>query len=639
MSSPPSGSAADFSGDSGDEYEENVRKQRAENAALLRSLDLDAGGSSIVDPAGARNRRLDAAAEERKKKRAAASRAKAAEDRKRRKVNEAAAGPQRTSARLAGRTPAGMEEDAKRAEQEREEAAQRREEAKAMLYKDHNLQGLVAGGANGGEESREKAEQLEAALRVIAANKERAPRSGLGDAEAKTHGDKATKELSSMLDKMELLAVKKVTPKRIYTAAFHPTTAKTLVFTGDKEGHLSVWEPLAARQRDGDEADDGDDDDRGITGDDGVSWNLRVPQDSSPISCLKIPPLDHSTVFYSSYNSTLRKVDLEKGVSERVFAFASEDDDTDGALLSVFDFQRGAEDGRVVWCGDHRGGVVRVDTREKPGWATGWKRWQLCEKKIGGLSLNPVIPSALAVASLDQSIRLFDIRRLSSGIKPIRDVPANYKAVDVDLLAEVQSTVDEGGAQLGHKQSRQASTSVDFAPDGRHLAAVSYDDVVKVWDLERAWLRADEEVSDTPARGAKRKSAPPPKKEANGRKGGLMQYFKKEEQGADEALTAVPSDILSNPLVIPHNNQTGKWLTLLRARWSQNPDLAPHWTIGSMTRSAEIYSADGRLLRSLYDEEHVSAVPAVTALHPSKGATLVTGNASGKSTFWGLREE
>lgn len=392
---PNMSATPDFSGDSGDEYEENVRKQRAENAALLRSLDLQSGGSSIVDPTGARNKKLDAAAQERQKKRAAASRAKAAEERKRRKVDEVAAGPQRTSARLAGRTPAGMEEDNKRAEEERQEAIQKREEAKALLHMDHDFRGLLTGGGSAQEEeSREKAEQLEAALRVIAANKgseeAKKARSGLGDAEETETSKKsgqATKELTSMLNKMELLAVKKVTPKRIYTAAFHPTTAKTLVLTGDKEGHLSVWEPLAPRPATGgDEGDDengaADEGDRGITGDDGISFNLRVPQDSSPISCVKVPPLDHSTVYYSSYNSTLRKVDLEKGVSERIFAFSGEDDDGDGALLSVFDFQRGAEDGRVVWCGDHRGGVVRIDTREKPGWKAGWNRWQLCEKKV-----------------------------------------------------------------------------------------------------------------------------------------------------------------------------------------------------------------------------------------------------------------
>lgn len=402
MSASPS-----FSADSGDEYEETVRKQRAENAALLAELNLQTGGSSIVDPSAAKDRRRDAAAEERKRKRAADSRQKAAVERKRRKEIEQTAGPQRTSARLAGRTPAGAEEDHKRQEEERIELARQREEARKVLHQNHELKALLTSSSADEDEAkkREKKEKLEAALQFVISNpslydksqvKSEGSKGGLGDAEDKKgSGSKEMKELERKMGEMELLAVKKVTPKRIYTAAFHPSTSREIVFTGDKEGHLSVWEPFAPRET---AADDEDEEEGAVTGEDGRSWSLRTPHDSSPISCLKIPPADHSSVFYSSYNSTLRKVDLEKGVSEQVFGFADgqdDDDAGDGALLSVFDFQGGSEgQGKVIWCGDHRGGVVRIDLREptsngdarpKRGADSGssnWKRWQLCEKKV-----------------------------------------------------------------------------------------------------------------------------------------------------------------------------------------------------------------------------------------------------------------
>lgn len=403
---------ANFDGDSGDEYEENVRRQRAENAALLASLDLQSGGSSIVDPKAARTRKLDAAAEERKRKRAAESRAKANEERKKRKAAEEVARPARTSARLAGRTPAGVEEENKRIEEEREALERKREEARKVLHSNHDLKALLSSGATADADddaNREKAEKLEAALRVILANEDEDGKpkkpfqngSGghLDGVKSGTRtSDRDVKDLQKELDKMQLLAVKKVTPKRIYTAAFHPSADKDIIFTGDKEGHVSVWEPFAARQTSAEDDDEEDDEAGAVTGDDGVSWNLRLPHDSSPISCLKVPLLDPSSLFFSSYNSTLRKVDLEKSVSEEVFSFASgQDDSDDGALLSVFDFQGGAEDGKVVWCGDHRGGVIRIDLREpaatdstsssrgsgsaKKG-PTNWKRWQLCEKKV-----------------------------------------------------------------------------------------------------------------------------------------------------------------------------------------------------------------------------------------------------------------
>lgn len=58
-----------------------------------------------------------------------------------------------------------------------------------------------------------------------------------------------------------------------------------------------------------------------------------------------------------------------------------------------------------------------------------------------------------------------------------------------------------------------------------------------------------------------------------------------------------------------------------------------------MDRRAEIYAAsDGQLLRTFYDDEYVTAVPAVTATHPRRVGRLVTGNASGKCTFWAARD-
>lgn len=53
-----------------------------------------------------------------------------------------------------------------------------------------------------------------------------------------------------------------------------------------------------------------------------------------------------------------------------------------------------------------------------------------------------------------------------------------------------------------------------------------------------------------------------------------------------------------------------------------------------MNRRAEIYSADGTLLRALFDEDIVTAVPAVTTMHPSRPGRLATGNASGRATLW-----
>lgn len=56
--------------------------------------------------------------------------------------------------------------------------------------------------------------------------------------------------------------------------------------------------------------------------------------------------------------------------------------------------------------------------------------------------------------------------------------------------------------------------------------------------------------------------------------------------------------------------------------------------MGSMTRHTEIYGKDGRCMARLYDPNWITAVPAVTAMHPLLPARIATGNGSGRCAFW-----
>lgn len=51
---------------------------------------------------------------------------------------------------------------------------------------------------------------------------------------------------------------------------------------------------------------------------------------------------------------------------------------------------------------------------------------------------------------------------------------------------------------------------------------------------------------------------------------------------------------------IPHNCQTGRWLTILRAQWSLNMDFMPHFTVGNMKRSLDVVAATGEKIVSLW---------------------------------------
>ena len=75
-------------------------------------------------------------------------------------------------------------------------------------------------------------------------------------------------------------------------------------------------------------------------------------------------------------------------------------------------------------------------------------------------------------------------------------------------------------------------------------------------------------------------------------------------------------------------------MTVLRARWSTIPSLPPHLHIGSMERSVDLYSPDGTSIARLYDPDYITAVPAVTACHPTRPDRYYGGSASGKISFW-----
>ena len=84
--------------------------------------------------------------------------------------------------------------------------------------------------------------------------------------------------------------------------------------------------------------------------------------------------------------------------------------------------------------------------------------------------------------------------------------------------------------------------------------------------------------------------------------------------------------------VVRHNNQTGRWLTVFKAQWHQNPESGNEkFTIGNMNRGIDVYSAKGDTLLQFRDER-ITAVPAVVKFHPTQD-WIIAGNASGKAYF------
>jgi hypothetical protein len=55
-------------------------------------------------------------------------------------------------------------------------------------------------------------------------------------------------------------------------------------------------------------------------------------------------------------------------------------------------------------------------------------------------------------------------------------------------------------------------------------------------------------------------------------------------------------------VTIPHNCQTGRWLTILRAQWSLNMDVMPHYTVGNMKRTLDVVAGTGEKICSLWTD-------------------------------------
>lgn len=85
--------------------------------------------------------------------------------------------------------------------------------------------------------------------------------------------------------------------------------------------------------------------------------------------------------------------------------------------------------------------------------------------------------------------------------------------------------------------------------------------------------------------------------------------------------------------IVRHNNQTGRWVTILKPKWQAAPrDNIQKFVIGNMNRFVDVFAADGEQLAQL-DGEEITAVPAVAHFHPTMD-WVAGGNSSGKLTLW-----
>lgn len=340
----------------------------------------------------------------------------------------------------------------------------------------------------------------------------------------------------------------KITPERIYSICFHPSREKPLVFAGDKVGNIGIFDASQECPVTEEEEEEEDDDDLKepvITA---------VKMHSKTITSLAFSA-DGENLYSSSFDSSVRKFNLQKGVSIEAYAPTDPEEDLPISCMEI-----SPVDPNLLIYSTLEGSIGRHDFRTP----SKTDIWQIADKKLGGFSLHPLQPHLLATASLDRTLKIWDLRNLKG------------------------SRENKAPALLGEHESRLSVSHASWSASG-HIVTSSYDDTIKIYHLKDA--------------------------------------------GSYQIGHEIDKNDMKPSTVIKHNNQTGRWVTILKPRWQQNPqDGMSKFVIGNMNRFVDVYDSNGEQLAQL-GGDNITAVPAAAIFHPSQN-WISGGTASGKLCLW-----
>lgn len=462
--------------------------------------------------------------------------------------------PHRTSSRIRG-----IQADSELAKQEAEKQYEEAKEADRIKRQrrtgDLELGDIIVNGKLNGFFG------SDAVLRSVARPYERS----FGDEQIRQTTDKDIQKLQKKMNGLELWNAWdptriKITPERIYSGGFHPTEEKPIVFMGDKLGHLGIVDASQTNERIKSEEEDDDDEEEA----DPVITTVKPH--TRTISSMHIHPSKAGALYTGSYDSSIRSVDLEKQKAVEIWGPT---DTLEDSPVSGIDMS--AADPNVIYFTTLGGAFGQHDIRAD---AARTKLFELSEKKIGGFTLNPRTPHYMATASLDRTMKLWDLRKLSKNLPTL----------------------------VGEHESRLSVSHAAFNTAGQ-VATSSYDDTIKIHSFG--------------AGGANKASG----------------TDNLESMATWKVGRVLSEDVMEPEVTIRHNNQTGRWVTILRPQWQRYPqDGIQKFVIGNMNRFVDVYAANGQQLAQL-GGDGITAVPAVAVFHPTKD-WIAAGTASGKLCLW-----
>lgn len=223
-------------------------------------------------------------------------------------------------------------------------------------------------------------------------------------------------------------------------------------------------------------------------------------------------------------------------------------------------------EGQEIYFTDMSGRFGRVDLRANDHSSRTYFR--LSDKKIGGFGVNPNNRSQICTASLDRTMKIFDTRKTQS---------CNWTQFDDEY--ETFETPALYNSRL--------SVSIASWNATNDIVCNGYDDTVRIFQLgkdPRKWIH---------------------------------DYN-------------TPDAELEPTHTLTHNCKSGKWVSILKARWQQFPqDQVQKFAIANMKKFIDVYDRDGNMLAHLSDP-WMTNVPATCNFHPTEN-WLVGGGANGKA--------
>ncbi|KAK4982276.1 hypothetical protein LTR50_007791 [Elasticomyces elasticus] len=284
--------------------------------------------------------------------------------------------------------------------------------------------------------------------------------------------------------------------------------------------------------------------------------------------------------------------------------------------------------------------------------------FKLHTRTISSFQFAPHDSNALYSASYDSSIRKLDLVKGTaievyapddkgadeplSGVEIARDNPHMLYFTTLEGrfgMHDTRAPPDNTGGSETFQLSEKKIGGFTLHPAHPHLlATASLDRMLKIWDLRKIGGRGEARAPSLVGEHESRLSVSHAAFNSAGQVAtasydDTIKIHDFSDCARWKVGTSLTDEQMAPATIVPHNNQTGRWVTILRAQWQLQPsDGVQRFCIGNMNRFVDIYTSKGQQLAQL-GGEGITAVPSVAQFHQSMD-WVAAGTASGKLCLW-----